>query len=79
MFDLGVTRPETELNNDASRCGDPGTLGRRAADMAVQFLNGAKPSESPIFLPTKFEMLTSRRRRRAASPCRLNYSRLSTR
>jgi putative ABC transport system substrate-binding protein len=32
-------------------------LGRRAADMAVQILKGAKPSEIPIFLPTKFEML----------------------
>jgi len=42
-------------------------IGVRAANAIDQILKGAKPREIPVFQP--------RRRKRFASPCRLNYSR----
>ena len=36
---------------------DPVELGRRMADDVHQILNGAKPSDIPIYQPTKFEFL----------------------
>jgi hypothetical protein len=71
MFDLGVARPETELNNDASCCADPGPSAAALPTLAVQILKGAKPSEIPIFLPTKFEILIKLKTAKARGPPQL--------
>ena len=36
---------------------DTPALARRIVDMADQILKGAKPSETPIYQPTKFELV----------------------
>jgi putative ABC transport system substrate-binding protein len=37
--------------------GDLGEVGRRMADEVHEILNGTKPGDIPIYLPTKFEFV----------------------
>ena len=51
-------------------------VGNTVANMVDRILKGEKPSGIPAFLPTKFELAI--RRKRSASPCRLNCLRPPT-
>ena len=50
-------RDYVELGGLMAYASDFGELGRRMADDVHEILNGAKPSDIPIYQPTKFQFI----------------------